>query len=106
MERKEVRAGNYVKYRNRVIKLSWWRANFGSLKELEPMPLTQDVMDKCRFRVDLAEVEEFPNIRYHPESQTASVISTNKEQGRIFDALHQLQNLWRDWTGKRLEVNL
>lgn len=130
MEIKELRIGNLVdtvyepkKVRITSIRDGFVSANFSdkvietiSLKSINPIPLTEEILLKCGFEAKsiydnfiLNGIEIMSTIR---------IISTNERKSFYLDgnipdfikikieSLHQLQNIYFALTGEELEINL
>lgn len=86
----------------------------GFVEDLQPIPLTEELLLKCGFNVECYEfqikeqllltIEDFW-ILYNTRTNFYVVIFFNKAFKQI-EYMHQLQNIYFDLTGKELEVKL
>ena len=79
----------------------------GPLEEFEPIPLTDDILEKCGFEKNDAN-DQYRS--YRKEPITIRILADNSIRANIgvgefaCQYLHQLQNLYFDLTGEELEV--
>jgi len=125
MEAKELRIGNYVNHKDnwsyrqpkndfKEFYFKWDDSDFHAMlectldiKDMEPIPLTEDILLKCGF-----EVYEFDNgqSNQYRFKDRLIVIRDNKfvDYGTsvILNYVHTIQNLYFALTGEELEVKL
>lgn len=87
-----------------------------STQNLEPIPLTEDILLKCGFEIinENSAEKRYGIVENHVFDGDASLIywNTTENAGKIFrgdmeiKSLHQLQSLIHALTGKELEINL
>lgn len=85
---------------------------YGVVEDLQPIPLTEELLLKCGFNVECYEfqikeqllltIEDFW-ILYNTRTNFYVVIFSNKAFKQI-EYLHQLQNIYYDFTGKELNI--
>lgn len=134
IDKKELRLGNYVMYEqtthvvtaiSRTLVETHWHGGtenyFHLTDELDPIPLTEEVLLKCGFS-DKDYKQGYIGIDYESGAMTFDFVlnkpgvignwnkcytfSLPEHRFVNIDYLHQLQNLYFDLTGEELEVKL
>lgn len=134
MKATELRIGNIVKYKEHFIQIEnlvkdeFWTINRGKdwevirLSDIEPVPLTAGLLEKCGFEKSEYESHVFEHKgsglilvydRGYDEEGRHWHYGDDFEKGngtsalwKAIDFLHQLQNLYFALTGEELEINL
>jgi len=78
------------------------------LKNIQPIPLTEEILLKCGFIIDsINNFEKYPFTIQKNNLYVADFLFYKKgDSGVVIKHLHQLQNLYFALTGKELEINL
>lgn len=115
---KELRIGNWVKIRGQFIvqvldhiTLTWFaysQHQACGYSDTEPIPLTPEILERCRFESRGGFYYVHANINHYFEIAPnirgfkLSVNGNEYEMGEVFLSLHQLQNIYFALTGEEL----
>jgi hypothetical protein len=139
MKPTELRIGNLVMYNGKVVKVEQitkhkigyhtkpneTRMNYARLCEIEPIPITEELLLKIGFKKDrngyfnYEEYDdelsirfsenytfiEYANLCFNPEDVTETNYGSSLEFPNTLH-LHTLQNIWYLLTGKELEIKV
>jgi len=139
MKPQELRIGNLVCYNGKVVKVKQitkhkigyhtkpneTRMNYARLCDIEPIPITEELLLKIGFKRDrngyfshkeyndelsirfspIYTFIEYANLHFNPEDVTETNYGSSLEFPNTLH-LHTLQNIWYLLTGKELEIKL
>lgn len=128
MKANELRIGNYV-YHNiygekqvlKITNITDYAVNLDisngdvsdqiDLDEIEPIPLTEELLEKCGFtKVGSNYEKDWLLLHTHLERQTFDFLLYESSSGKLKATpilyLHQLQNLYFALTGEELKIDL
>lgn len=76
--------------------------------EVKPIPLTQELLEKCGFEFDEGHMESYweKNGEVIEQSLNHPLVFRHEAHERPITTLHQLQNLYFAITGDELEIKL
>lgn len=115
MTAKELRIGNWVIdiFYDMPIKITKYFFSDGSINNIEPIELTEEILLKCGFEeyelnddlgYALRKIVNGIFFKYDIEYGEVSIFINNEVVS--FKYLHQLQNLYFSLTGEELEIKL
>ncbi len=96
---------------NIIVNRKESREWFFDIKDIKPIPLTPEILEKAGFENGYKEIDN-QLIQVHLESKQVSVSGQDAcTNGHAFwieniSHVHQLQNLYHSLTGKELQINL
>lgn len=126
MRPQELSIGNLVYYTGKVVRVEQitkhkigyhtkpneTRMNYARLSEIEPIPITEELLSKCGFVKRIysdkifAHGEGMLSIVYFIESTMIDIRTEDNNATILCKHLHQLQNAYYLVTGKGLEIKI